>query len=140
MAKEVIPAQLLKGIGKKVNDNEFTVKRENIVKACKALNNGGFEHLTLITAVDWQDKWEIVYHITKFGRKDVVVLKVTLPYNDPKIHSIEKIWIGAGWHERETYDLMGIKFTGNKDLRRILLPEDYEEFPLRKEVLYGNRS
>jgi NADH:ubiquinone oxidoreductase subunit C len=134
------PAKLLEGIFLKQKEDTFTVERARIVDACRRLHEGGFEHLTLITAIDWKRSWEIVYHITKYGRKGVVTLRVTLPRQDPTIPSIVSVWPGAGWHERETYDLMGIRFAGNPDLRRILLPDDFEGHPLRKEVKYGNTS
>ena len=137
----VIPEQLLRNLYRRQKDeNTFMVERAKIVDACYALHQAGFEHLTMITTIDWKKRWEVLYHLTKFGRKDLVVLRVELPYHDPTIPSVTNIWVGAGWHERENYDLMGIKFTGNSDLRRILLPQDYEGFPLRKEVKYGNTS
>jgi NADH-quinone oxidoreductase subunit C len=133
------PSQILAGIAKG-KDNTFEIERANIIDACRRLHSEGFEHLSCITAVDWKTSWQVVYHIVRIGRKDPVTLKVTLPYKDPTIPSIVSVWSGAGWHERESYDLMGIKFIGNPDLRRILLPADYEGFPLRKEVKHGNTS
>jgi NADH-quinone oxidoreductase subunit C len=60
-------------------------------------------------------------------------LKVRVPGDDPRIDSVSSVWNTANWHERETYDLMGVRFDGHPDLRRILLPEDWEGHPLRKE-------
>lgn len=135
------PQEILQGIyAKQKDDNTFLLDRARIVDACSALKAAGFEHLTLITCIDWKDKFEMVYHITKYGRKDLVVLRVMLSYKDPKLPSITSVWPGAGWHERENFDLLGIIFTGNNDLRRILLPDDFEGHPLRKEVKYGNTS
>jgi NADH-quinone oxidoreductase subunit C len=135
------PAELLSGIFLKQKDaNTFVIERARIVEACKKLRENGFEHLTSITAVDWKNSWEIIYHITQFGRKELVTLRVSLPYQDPRIPSIASVWPGANWHERESYDLMGITFVGTPDPRRILLPYDYEGHPLRKEVKYGNTS
>lgn len=135
------PEAILEGIARKrLSRNEFLVNRPEIKNACRALFDSGWQHLSLITGIDWQDRWEVLYHIAKTGSKEVVVLRVTLPYHDPHLQSVTSIWKGAGWHERETYDLLGIVFEGNPDLRRILLPEHYEGHPLRKEVLHGNRS
>lgn len=135
------PAVILQGVFLKQKDaNTFVIERARIVDACRRLANAGFEHLTCITAIDWKKQWEIVYHITKFGRKELVVLRVILPYQDPSIPSVMAVWPGAGWHEREAYDLMGIMFRGNSDLRRILLPPGFDGYPLRKEVKYGNTS
>ena len=118
----------------------FIVRRHDIVEACRRMRDAGWEHLMLITAVDWRDRWEVLYHLVKHGERRIVCLRVDLHYQDPTIPSVTGVWPGAGWHERETFDLMGIVFEGNPDLRRILLPQDYEGHPLRKEVLYGNRS
>lgn len=135
------PSEVLSGIfQKQVDANSFIIERQKIAEACSKLREGGFEHLTCITAVDWKTRWEILYHIAQYGRKDIVTLRVTLPYKDPSIPSITSVWPGAGWHERECFDLMGITFIGNSDLRRILLPDDFEGHPLRKEVKYGNTS
>jgi NADH/F420H2 dehydrogenase subunit C len=135
------PTELLADIAlKQIDANTFTIERAKIVEACKRLRAAEFEHLTSITAIDWKKSWEVVYHITQYGRKDLVVLKVPLPYQDPRIPSVTPVWPGAGWHEREAYDLMGIRFIDNPDLRRILLPQDFEGHPLRKEVKYGNTS
>ena len=135
------PIVMLKGLYKsQLGDHEFVIERQHIVEVCEKLRSEGFEHLSLITAVDWKTRWEVLYHLVRFGEKDVLVLRVTLPYKTPEIPSVTSVWPGAGWHERETYDLMGITFTGNDDLRRILLPEDFDLHPLRKEVKYGNLS
>jgi NADH-quinone oxidoreductase subunit C len=120
--------------------NEFVVERVRIGDACERLRAAGYEHLCLITGIDWNDRWEVLYHLVAFDRKDHVVLRSTLPRHDPSIPSVARLWPGASWHERETYDLLGIRFPGTPDERRILLPEDYDGFPLRKEVLFGNRS
>ena len=135
------PHEILRGTPHEQRDaNEFAIEREHLLEACERLKNAGFEHLNLITAIDWKKRWEVLYHLTQFGRKELVVLRVELPYKDPVIPSIVELWPGAGWHERETYDLMGIRFEGNPDLRRILMPQDYKEHPLRKEVPFGNIS
>ncbi len=135
------PAAILAGIatpGK--GARAFAVDRKRIVDACAALHRAGFAHLCLITGIDWRDRWEVVYHLVRLEEPEPVVLRVALPYGEARIPSVASVWPGAVWHERETYDLLGIVFEGSPDPRRILLPQDYEGFPLRKEVLYGNRS
>ena len=134
------PQGVLHGLIQKSDSKGFSIARSHIIEACARMQEAGYEHLSCITAVDWKDRWEVLYHIAAFGTPTVIALRVELPYNDPTIPSIASLWKGAIWHERETYDLMGIKFAGNPDLRRILLPEDYHEFPLRKEVKFGNLS
>jgi NADH-quinone oxidoreductase subunit C len=119
----------------KLSDTAFVVERSQLLAACSALRGIGYEHLCSITAIDWKSSWEVVYHLVRFGSREVVTLKVPLEYHDPQVPSVTPIWPGAGWHERESYDLMGILFIGNADLRRILLPNDFKGHPLRKEVL-----
>lgn len=83
---------------------------------------------------------EVVYHLSSFERKHKITLKVKLPrWKDgspgeiPEIDSVASVWGIADWHERETYDLMGIRFLGHPNLRRILCPEDWVGHPLRKD-------
>lgn len=134
------PIDILGALVRQKEPNGYRLDRTSIIEACRRLRAAGYEHLTCITAIDWKKSWEIVYHIAKFGSSELVVLRVTLPYQDPTLPSIVSVWPGAGWHEREAYDLMGIIFKGNPDLRRILLPETFDGHPLRKEVPYGNTS
>jgi len=93
----------------------------------------GFEHLSLISAVDLLDRFQLVYHITSYRNHCMLEVKVDVPKDDVKVPSVTPVWGGANWHEREAYDLMGIVFEGHPDLRRILLPQDYKYFPLRKD-------
>ena len=113
----------------------------------------GFDILNCITGVDYlepdakkaakagfEPHLELVYHLSSFVHNHRFVLKIMLPrWKDnqpgqlPEVPSISEVWKTADWHERETYDLCGIVFTGHPDLRRILLSEDWEGFPLRKD-------
>lgn len=105
----------------------------------------------LISGVDWPaaEELEAVYHLCSYAvvpsadyrrrplKNDAwVCLKVRVPRNKPDVPTVMDVWIGADWHERETFDLMGIRFTGRKELRRILLPEDWPGHPLRKDWIY----
>ena len=90
--------------------------------------------------VDWQPHVEVVYHLSSLVHKHRVVLKVTLPrWRDgvegqlPEVPSVSHLWNTADWHEREVFDLCGIRFVGHPDLRRILCPEDWAGHPLRKD-------
>ncbi|MEN6458499.1 MAG: NADH-quinone oxidoreductase subunit C [Thermoguttaceae bacterium] len=89
---------------------------------------------------DWQPHVELLYHLSSMGNRHRLVLKIQLPrwLNDkpgqlPEVPSVSDIWSTAEWHEREVFDLMGIRFLGNRDLRRILCPEDWAGHPLRKD-------
>jgi NADH-quinone oxidoreductase subunit C len=94
-----------------------------------------FDFLVDVTAVHWPDDpqpMELVYHLQSCGRDDRLRLKVRTSDEGP-VPSLSGLWSSALWNERETYDMFGIDFTGHPDLRRILMPDDYTDFPLRKE-------
>jgi NADH-quinone oxidoreductase subunit C len=89
---------------------------------------------------DWQPHLEVVYHLSSLATKTSLVLKVLLsrwkndkPGELPEVPSVTGLWNTADWHEREVFDLMGVRFTGHPDLRRILCPEDWVGHPLRKD-------
>ncbi|RMH38337.1 MAG: NADH-quinone oxidoreductase subunit D [Nitrospirae bacterium] len=96
-----------------------------------------FDHITDVCSVDYPDaleRFEVVYHFLSLPHRTRIRLKARVPEDNPTIASICDIWKGANFMEREVYDLMGIRFAGHPDLRRILLPEDYDEgHPLRKD-------
>jgi NADH-quinone oxidoreductase subunit C len=77
----------------------------------------------------------VVYHLQSLTLMHQIVLKVDLPRESPSVPSVAGIWRTADWHEREAYDLFGIRFEGHPDLRRILLPDDWEGYPLRKDYV-----
>jgi|TARA_B110000263_G_scaffold93003_1_gene81330 NADH-quinone oxidoreductase subunit C len=104
-----------------------------------------FEHCSLISAIDNQPDFELVYHFSCMNQSIVVddsdcavmlEAHVYLKRDSPSIDSISNIWFGANWHEREAFDLMGIYFIGHPDLRRVLLPEGFAGHPLRKDYVY----
>ncbi|MDH3364902.1 MAG: NADH-quinone oxidoreductase subunit C [Thermoplasmata archaeon] len=110
------------------------VDRSDIFRVCRVLkDNLGFEHLTMISAVEYDDRFEIVYHIASYQSKLLLELISTTPKDDPTVDSISSIWGGANWQERESYDLMGIVFRSHPKLERILLPKDVLYHPLRKD-------
>ena len=94
-----------------------------------------FDWLGCITAVDYvaDDQLCAVYDLYSTQHKHWFAIKVFTDRNEPAIPSVMDIWPAADWHEREAYDMMGIIFKGHSDLRRILLPEDWVGFPLRKD-------
>ena len=100
-----------------------------------------FDFLANITAVDYfpENRFAVVYHLASLPYQTQLTLRVELPVtnrdadNLPEVPSLSAVWRTADWHEREAFDLMGIYFTDHPDLRRILLPDDWEGFPLRKD-------
>ena len=113
------------------------VRREAILEVlAMAGEPGGSWVLTDLTAVDRfpaEPRFEVVYHLTSLSPPDRLRLKVQVPGSDPTVPSVAAIWPAADWAEREVYDLYGIRFTGHPDLRRILMPDDWEGHPLRKD-------
>jgi NADH-quinone oxidoreductase subunit C len=108
--------------------------RESILELCRQLKDRyAFEHLSLISAVDLLDRFQLVYHLASYQNHSLLEIKIDVPKEDPKVKSVTPLWGGANWHEREAYDMMGIVFEGHPDMRRILLPQDYKYFPLRKD-------
>ena len=79
------------------------------------------------------DNLESRYNLHSMKHDHYIEIRIAVPRSNPAIPSVEKIWRIADWFERETYDMLGIEFTGHRDLRRILLPEDWEGWPLRKD-------
>lgn len=96
-----------------------------------------------VTAVDYHDKtprFIVVYHLLSHEHNHRLRLKVALEGEDPEIETVAGIWPTANWHEREAYDLMGIRFLNHPDLRRILLPDHWECHPLRKDYPLEGRG
>jgi NADH-quinone oxidoreductase subunit C len=125
------------------------IDKQNISNVCSRLKDKfGFTFLADLTAVDYLEvktpRYEVVYHVHRFGpeidENIRIRLKAEVDEENPKIDSVTFIWSGADWLEREVYDMFGIVFTGHPDPRRILMPEDYEPFPLRKDFDVRNRE
>ncbi len=113
---------------------EVTIDRADLVAVCRFLKEDRhFEHLDCISAVDWKDHFESVYHIEDYATGCVVQVNARIPHDDPKIASVCSLWNAANYHEREAWDLMGIVYEGHPNLTRILLPEDFKFHPLRKD-------
>jgi len=95
-----------------------------------------FVRLSTVTAVDRypaEPRFEVVYHLHSIERNQRVRLKCRVRGEDPVIESVTGVWRSADWYEREVFDLFGIRFLNHPDLRRILMPDDWEGHPLRKD-------
>lgn len=92
-----------------------------------------FDHLACLTATDLKTDFEVVYNLWSYAKNRPLEVKVKVPRADATVPSITGIWKGANWLEREEWDLVGVKFQGHPDHRRILLPEGWEGHPLRKD-------
>ena len=100
-----------------------------------------FDTLMCLSAVDYKglkgetDRIEVVYHLFSMKHRHRIVLKVQLPREEPALPSVEQVWDIANWHEREAFDMFGVEFRGHSDLRRILCPDDWVGYPLRKDYV-----
>jgi NADH-quinone oxidoreductase subunit C len=108
-----------------------------IVSICGFLKyDQKFVRLSTVTAVDRypsEPRFEVVYHLHAIEQKQRVRLKCRVYGADPAIESVTSVWRGANWYEREVFDLFGIQFLNHPDLRRIMMPDDWEGHPLRKD-------
>jgi NADH-quinone oxidoreductase subunit C len=86
-----------------------------------------------ISAVEYPENYEVVYHLVSYENNNLIEILVPVPKDNPTIESVVRVWKGANGHEREAYDMMGIIFKTHPDLRRILLPDDVDYHPLRKD-------
>ncbi|MEJ7847264.1 MAG: NADH-quinone oxidoreductase subunit C [Pyrinomonadaceae bacterium] len=116
----------------------LVVPRESIVDVCWSLKTRhGFDMLADLCGADRgpeeEPRFEVNYHLFSTEHYSRLRLKVLLSEDEPKVPTVTTIWKTADWHERETYDLFGVVFDGHPDLRRILLPSDFDGHALRKD-------
>jgi NADH-quinone oxidoreductase subunit C len=116
-------------------DGILVVDADRLHEAASDLCDLGFDLLGWCTAVDRGENFEMVYRLRSRTLQVGMFLKCLVPREDPEIASLTDLWPAADWHEREVYDLFGIRFTGHPDLRRIFLPEDWPGHPLRKDYV-----
>ena len=119
-------------------DAWVTVKRERYLELCQLLkldSTYGLDYCEDVTAVDQPKKGliEVVVHLLSLRTRASLVVKVELDRASPSCPSLYPVWRTADWFEREVYDLFGVEFTGHPDLRRIMLPDDWVGYPLRKD-------
>jgi NADH-quinone oxidoreductase subunit C len=114
----------------------ITVARENIIAAAKAVQQAGYNFLEDVTAVDWypsEPRFQITYHILSMSLKERIRLIVRLDSDDAAVDSITPVWPSANFYEREVFDLFGVHIAGHPNLKRIMMPEDWNGHPLRKD-------
>jgi NADH-quinone oxidoreductase subunit C len=120
-------------------DLTIQVRREDIVKVCAFLKNDSelsFDMVIDLCGVDMyrpEGRFEVIYNLYSLKNKKYLRLKVLVDEEDPVVDTVGAVWSAAAWHERETFDMFGIKFEGHPDLRRMYMPEEYEYYPLRKD-------
>jgi len=102
----------------------------------------GFNYLVDLSGVDnfgQEPRFEVVYELSDFGTSDHLRVKISVSEDELEVPTVSEIWPTADWHEREAFDMYGIKFTGHPDLRRILMWDGYPFFPLRKDFPLAGR-
>jgi len=143
---ESVIAQIVEKFG--ADPSEFAGEKSLLIApekltalASYLANEAGFEFLSAVTAVDYwpqeSPRFHLLYRFTSISR--ILSLNIRVPINGvkPTADSLEKIYYNANWQEREVYDMFGITFEGNSDLRRILMPHDWQGHPLRKDYPLG---
>jgi NADH-quinone oxidoreductase subunit C len=134
--EEAEPAAIMDG-GVAGGGAWLAIEPGRIVPVCRFLKQRqGFRRLSGVTCVDWfpsEPRFEVVYLLHSLEGNTRLRLKCRLPGDEPAIDSITAVWPGANWYEREVFDLFGVVFRDHPDLRRIMLPEDWEGHPLRKD-------
>jgi NADH-quinone oxidoreductase subunit C len=114
----------------------ITVSNEGFKPLVKQLRYGvelDFDFLFCVTCVDWKTHLTMVYHLTSTLHHHTLAVKVLVDRNQPEIYSVSDIWRTAEFHEREAYDLFGVKFLDHPDLRRLFMTDDWQGWPLRKD-------
>jgi len=127
-----------KPAGQARGDEQYMdVPAVRLVEFCRFLKTDesmSFDFMSFVTAIDWKTHFEVVYYLVSSQHKHKMVLKVKLESREkPEVSTVTGIWPTADWQEREVFDLFGISFAGHYNQRRILLPEDWEGYPLRKD-------
>ena len=143
-------------LGESIDSHEITfgqlavrVTRDRLLDLCRALRDDAtlrFDHLADVTAVDYltidpngppegrhNPRFDVVYHLYSISRNQRLRVKVALGEDDASVPSVTSLWPAANWAERETYDMYGITFNGHPELTRILMPDDCQGHPLRKD-------
>ncbi len=114
-------------------DGVLWVDSADLHAAALDMRDLGFSRLDMVTAVDRGETFELVYRLESSEILAGMSLRCAVPRSDPKVRSVCDVWPAANWHEREVYDMFGIEFVGHPDMRRMLLPPEWEGYPLRKD-------
>ena len=135
-------------IGGKFDRNELTLEIDpaRMVEVCQSLKAARFNRLTAVTCVDWypmEPRFEVVYHLHAAlpeARDERLRLKCRAGGESPEVDSVTGVWKSADWYEREVFDMFGVGFRNHPNLTRILMPDDWEGHPLRKDFpIHGHK-
>ena len=129
----LIPSAVFEEGGEWVTVLVDAVNWKDVAKQLRSNESLDLDYLFCLTCVDWKTHFTMVYHLTSTKHRHTVVVKSKLDKGDPEIETVSDIWRTAEFNEREVYDLFGVKFLHHPDLRRLILTDDFEGFPLRKD-------
>ena len=136
-ALEAWDPQAISGGSLDLGETLLWVQPDMIVPVCRELrDNLGFERICGVSAIDrypLEPRFEVVYFVHSISRNVRLKLKVALSGANPVVDSVTSVWDGANWYEREAFDLFGIRFEGHPNLKRIMMPDDWEGHPLRRD-------
>jgi len=137
-AKEIVTQLSVKfpGAIEEAGNNAALVKSDALPGVAEYLKTGEglkFDYFNYVTAVDYFSYFEIIYHMTSYEFNRSIVIKARCTRENPTVPSVVKVWQGADFQEREIYDMFGIKFEGHPNLKRILLWDGFDGYPLRKD-------
>ena len=140
MTPEELLEQLKQKFSDALSDTEvkgaevrLTTTSDHAWGVCRLLRDLGFEYLNCLSGADWVTHLEVVYDLSSLQHPNKAHVRVKVNRENPQVRTVSDIWRAADWHERECYDLFGVRFDGHPDHRRILLPEDWVGYPLRKD-------
>jgi NADH:ubiquinone oxidoreductase subunit C len=106
---------------------------EQLQPLAKLLRTNEYDYLFCLTCVDWKTHLTTVYHFTSTTHRHTIVIKAKINRDNPEIETVSNFWKTAIFHEREVYEMFGVKFINHPDLRKLILPDDFEGYPMRKD-------
>ena len=130
---ELIPSVIFEEGGEWITAFVDGSNWKTIAQQLRSNDDFKLDYLFCVTCVDWKTNLTMVYHLTSTVFRHSLVIKAKLDRNNPEIETVSDIWRTSEFHEREVYDLFGVKFLHHPDLRRLLLTDDFNGYPLRKD-------
>jgi len=143
-ALEAWDSEALAGGSQDCGETTLWIRPDRIVAVCRYLKEHlKFVRLSGLSCIDrypMEPRFEVFYLLHSIERNERLRLKVALPGGNPVVDSVVPVWTGADWYEREAFDLFGVQFTGHPNLKRLMMPEDWDGHPLRKDFpIHGHK-
>ena len=130
---ELVPSAIFDETGEWLNILVDSSLFRSMVQQLRSDNDTNLDYLFCLTCIDWKTHLTVVYHLSSATFRHNIVVKVNLDRNNPEIETVCDIWRGAELFEREVYEMFGVTFLNHPDLRRLILPDDWNGWPLRKD-------